>query len=337
MSTGESPSLPIGVIVTGGTLSALAHDPFEVLDYGQAGSLSSRQLIAHHGLQERFQFQPLDFDPVPSFDIGLPQWLRICALCDDALLKTPKLKGFVLTHGTGALEETAFVLSRLWSLPVPLIVTGAQRPASAVSSDGWMNFFQAACVAASDQVKAGVFVVAHGEIHLPDEVTKTVNFGLDTFRSPDAGPVGQVIGPEVQLVRQGLSHPQHPLADWRSLRTLPRVDLLYCHAEGDDVAIEAFISAGAQGIVLAGFAPGYATGIQARRLEAWIREEGGIVVVASRAAGAVVNNSRNDAHGFIPARRRSPVKARLLLQLALAAGLTAPQIAALFAEPQRGS
>lgn len=336
MSTGESPSLPIGVIVTGGTLSALAHDPFEVLDYGQAGSLSSRQLIAHHGLQERFQFQPLDFDPVPSFDIGLPQWLRICALCDDTLLKTPDLKGFVLTHGTGALEETAYVLSLLWSLPVPLIVTGAQRPASAVSSDGWMNFFQAACVATSDQVNAGVFVVAHGEIHLPDEVTKTVNFGLDTFRSPDAGPIGQIIGTEVYLLRQGLSHLQQPLVDWRSLQALPRVDLLYCHAEGDNVAIEAFISAGAQGIVFAGFAPGYATGLQARRLEDWIRQEDGIVVAASRAAGAVVNNSRNDGHGFIPARRLSPVKARLLLQLALAAGLSKPQIAALFAEPHKG-
>lgn len=337
MTQGKSPPAGIGVIVAGGTLSALAHDPFEILDYGQAGSLGARQLIAHYESQDRFRFHPLDFEPVPSFDIGLPQWLRICAMCDDALRGTPDLKGFVLTHGTGALEETAFFLSLLWDLPVPLIVTGAQRPASALGGDGWMNFHQAACVAASGQVTGGVLVVAHGEIHLPADVTKTANFGLDTFRSPDMGPVGQVIGNAVHLLRQEIRPTQRPLADWRNLSVLPRVDLLYCHAEGDAVAIEAFVAAGTQGIVLAGFAPGYATGVQARRLEAWIRQAGGIVVAASRATGPVVSNNRNDGHGFIPAGRHTPAKARLLLQLALAAGLAPRQIATLFSRSQKGT
>ncbi|PTM76403.1 hypothetical protein C8J29_1081, partial [Cereibacter johrii] len=121
--------------------------------------------------------------------------------------------------------------------------------------------------------------------------------------------------------------PRAPRGDWRSLRALPRVDILYCHSSGDACAIEAFIAAGAQGIVVAGFAPGYATGAQARRLETWVREEGGVVVMASRGHGPVVANSRNDGHGFLPAGRAAPVKARLLLQLALAAGRAPAQIA----------
>lgn len=326
----QSPRPRIAVIAGGGTLTALAHDPFEICDYGQAGSLDARGLIARcAALSDRIELVPLDFSPLPSFDMALPQWRDICRLCEAALRDTPDLSGFVLTHGTGSLEETAFFLSRVWDLPVPLVMTGAQRPASALGSDGYMNAFQAACVAATPEARAqGVLVVTHGEIHLPAEVTKTSNFGLDTFRSPDLGPIGLVTGGQVKFHRAPA--PIQPLVDWRDLHALPRVDIVFCHTAGDEIAIEAFIAAGARGIVAAGFAPGYTTGAQARRLERWVREDGGIVIAASRAHGPVVHNSRNDGHGFVPSGLFPPQKARILLQLALVAGLKPPQIAELF-------
>ncbi|AXQ95606.1 asparaginase [Cereibacter azotoformans] len=317
----------VAVIVGGGTLTALAHDPFEIRDYGQAGSLTAAELIARCGaISDRVALVPLDFTPLPSFDMGPAQWLALCRLCEEALRAEPDLAGFVLTHGTGSLEEAAFFLSLVWDLPVPLVVTGAQRPASALGSDGYMNFFQAARVAACPEARPQrVLVVLHGEIHRPAEVTKTHNFGLDSFRSPDLGPVGLVIGGEVRLGRAPAL--RAPLLDWRGMGPLPRVDILHCHSGGDACAIEAFIAAGARAIVAAGFAPGYATSAQAARLEVWIRDAGGLVVMASRAAGSVVATSRNDGHGFLPAGRHSPVKARLLLQLALAAGLAPAEIA----------
>lgn len=327
MSRQEAHRPKVAVIAGGGTLTALASDPFEICDYGQAGSLTAAQLIDRcAAMADRVALVPLAFEPRPSFDMGPEQWGAICGLCAAALAEDPGLAGFVLTHGTGSLEEAAFFLSLVWDLPVPLVVTGAQRPASALSSDGYMNLFQAALVAAEPQARAeGVLVVAHGEIHLPFEVTKTATFGLDTFRSPDLGPVGLVIGGQVRFLRPAA--PRAPRGDWRSLRALPRVDILYCHSSGDACAIEAFLAAGARGLVVAGFAPGYATGAQARRLETWVREEGGVVVMASRGHGPVVANSRNDGHGFLPAGRAAPVKARLLLQLALAAGRAPAQIA----------
>lgn len=332
---GSRPGIPpkVGVIVGGGTLTALAEDPFEICDYGQAGSLAARQLIERcAAMRDRACLLPLEFDPVPSFDVALPQWLALCRLCEETLAATPDLAGFVLTHGTGSLEETAFFLSRVWDLPVPLIVTGAQRPASALGSDGYMNFHQAACVAASTAASAaardfGVLVVMHGEIHLPAEVTKTRTFGLDSFRSPDLGPVGLVTGSAVSFGRSLPAAGSRVLADWRTLPSLPRVDIVFCHSGGDTIAIEAFIAAGAAGIVLAGFAPGYATGVQAQRLERWVRDEGGLVVAAARATGPVMRNSRNDGHGFLAAGRHPPQKARLLVQIALAAGLKPSQIA----------
>ena len=328
---GSRPGIPpkVGVIVGGGTLTALAEDPFEICDYGQAGSLTARQLIERcAAMRDRAFLVPLEFDPVPSFDVALPQWLALCQICEAALAATPDLTAFVLTHGTGSLEETAFFLSRVWDLPVPLVVTGAQRPASALGSDGYMNFHQAACVAASAAARDfGVLVVMHGEIHLPAEVTKTSTLGLDSFRSPDLGPVGLVTGSAVSFGRSLPAAGPRVLADWRKLAGLPRVDILFCHSGGDTVAIEAFIAAKAAGIVLAGFAPGYATSAQARRLERWVRDEGGVVVAAARATGPVMRNSRNDGHGFLAAGRHSPQKARLLVQIALAAGLKPSQIA----------
>ncbi|AMY69511.1 asparaginase [Frigidibacter mobilis] len=323
------PPPKVSVIVGGGTLTALAENPFEVCDYGQAGSLTARQLIERcAAMHDRVDLVPLEFDPVPSFDVALPQWLALCQLCEAALASMPDLAGFVLTHGTGSLEETAFFLSRVWDLPVPLVVTGAQRPASALGSDGYMNFHQAACVAANAAASGfGVLVVTHGEIHLPAEVTKTSTFGLDSFRSPDLGPVGLVTGSTVVFGRSLPAAGPRVLADWRKLTGLPRVDILFCHSGGDTIAIEAFIAAKAAGIVLAGFAPGYATGAQARRLERWVRDEGGLVVAAARATGPVVRNSRNDGHGFLAAGRHTPQKARLLVQIALAAGLKPSQIA----------
>ncbi len=323
----------VAVIVCGGTLTALSRDPFEIVNYGESGSLSAAELIGRcASLEDRFDFVALDFPTAPSFDIALPQWLALCRLCDAALREQPDIAGFVLTHGTGTLEETAFFLSLVWDQPVPITVTGAQRPASALGSDGYMNFYQAVCAAVHVPLRdTGVMVVTHGEVHLPAEVTKTTTFGLDTFRSPEIGPIAQLIGGTVNLRRRPLEPFARPLVDWRDITDLPRVDIIACYSGADETAINASIAAGARGLVTAGFAPGYVTSAQALRLQRWIEEDGGRVIAASRAMGPVPANARNDGHGFIPASRFLPQKARILLQLALSSGLSADQIAELFA------
>ncbi|ODT77174.1 MAG: L-asparaginase [Pelagibacterium sp. SCN 64-44] len=325
----------LALVVTGGTITALAADPFEVLDYGQAGALTAADLLARApGLAGDAEIVPVDFAALPSFDIYHPEWRRLLRLLHELHAAHPDLSGIVLTHGTGALEETAFMLSLVWDLPIPLALTGAQRPASALGSDGWMNLAQALrLVQQADATKLGVTVIANGEIHLATDVVKTSNLGLDTFMSPELGPVGLFAGLQPRLLRlpatRGSLQGRFPGA---LDRVLPRVDIVYCHSGGDAVAIEAFIAAGARGIVLAGFAPGYATSVQAKRLADWIEEENGIVVHSSRAFGLSVHNSRNAGHGFLPSGRFPPAKARLLLQLGLQARLARKEIGDLFAE-----
>ncbi|WP_335948671.1 asparaginase [Salipiger bermudensis] len=319
----------IGLIVAGGTITALAEDPFEINDYGHAGSLSPDALLERSGqLRGRFDVTNVPVDPAPSFDMGAERWAAICAACAATLKEAPSISGFVLTHGTGALPEAAFFLSLCWDLDVPLVVTGAQRPASAQGADGPMNLFHALTAAADQRLGGSVAVAFDGVLHDPRDVTKLHNSALDTFRSPRFGPLGRFAGSELDLFARSAA--PGPLLPWHRLGALPRVDILHCHSDGDAAAIEAFIAAGARGIVIAGFAPGYATSRQAKALETWVREGGGIVIAASQAFGRVPGNSRNRGHGFLPAAGFSPAKARILLQYALASQRSPAQIAELF-------
>lgn len=323
----------IALISTGGTIGALAHDPFEILDYGAAGSLDAADLLAGcPDLRRLARIEPVAFAAVPSFDIEVPQWLDLLALCERLARADADLAGIVLTHGTGSLEETAYVFSLLCPLEIPVVFVGAQRPPSAASSDAWMNLAQAVRVAGDPAARGlGPIVVMNGEIHATRDVRKTSNLGMEAFRSPDLGPIGIMAGLEPRIMRRPLHRAGptsflvgRPAAPW------PRVDILYCHSGGDAVAARAFVRAGARGIVLAGFPPGYATTEQARFLSRWCSRRDGIVVHASRADGMTVSTMRNAEAGFIASQGLTPVKARLLLSIALALGHGKAELAGIF-------
>lgn len=314
----------IALITTGGTIGALAEDPLEILDYGAAGSLDAAGLMARCPALERLaRIVPVAYAAVPSFDIHWPHWLDLLALCESLAAGQDDLAGIVITHGTGSLEETAYVFSLLCGLDIPVVFVGAQRPPSAAGSDAWMNLAQAIQVAGDRDARGlGALVVMNGEIHTARDVRKTSNLGVETFRSPELGQVGLVAGLEPRILRRPTHRagPTSAFAGRIAAAPAARVDILYCHAGGDAVAVEAFVAAGARAIVVAGFPPGYATSAQAAALSAWVRR-GGIVVQASRADGPTVATRRNAEAGFLPSRGLSPVKARLLLAVALSCGI----------------
>jgi L-asparaginase len=103
---------------------------------------------------------------------------------------------------------------------------------------------------------------------------------------------------------------------------LPRVDIAYAYAGADGVAIDAFVAAGAKGIVAAGFAPGYVTPAMSEAMARAV-QQGVAVVTSSRAmSGRAAKTTKNSALGFITADNLTPQKARVLLALALAHGIT---------------
>ena len=100
------------------------------------------------------------------------------------------------------------------------------------------------------------------------------------------------------------------------VQSLPRVDIIYAHADDDGIFVKAAMEAGAKGIIHAGTGHGSISyAVEAALYEA--AKNGCIVVRASRVVtGAVLNgHQRWQDAGFIPSRALSAQKSRILLQL----------------------
>ena len=137
-----------------------------------------------------------------------------------------------------------------------------------------------------------------------------------------------------RVILHGRPSPEHTRATPFTLSAigepLPRVDIAYAYGGADDVAVRAFIAAGARGIVSAGFAPGMGTPSERRCLEAASRD-GVVVVQASRVGSGRVARRKSVAEaGWIGAGDLNPQKARILLTLCLALDLSTEDIQSAF-------
>jgi L-asparaginase len=310
----------IAVIGTGGTISSLGASSLDVLDYPDFG-----QKLTCEALLERFPESRLVADPLPvtfrqvgSTDIGPKDWLEIRALIHRLAADEPAIAGFVIPHGTATLEETAFFLNLTLASVQPVVLVGAQRPASALGTDAGMNLVNALRVAGSAEARGkGVLVVLNDEIHAARDVVKTSTYRLQTFRSADFGALGHVDGDGVHFYRAPVrAHMPDTQFASLDLRALPRVEIIYSYAGADGALVDAAVATGARGLVSAGFAPGSPTPEQRAAFER-AAQSGIVVVQCSRATGRVAPRRRLRESGIVAGLDFSPQKARILLMLAL--------------------
>ncbi len=324
----------VAFIGTGGTISSLGAGPLDIVDYGaQRNMLKAGDILdTVPEVQEVAEVFAVPFDNVPSPSIYFPQWQKLAALCQTLVAETPDLAGIVIGHGTASLEETAYFLGLTVKVSIPVVVVGSQRPLSGLSTDAKMNLVNAVRVAASpDSVGRGVLVLLNDEISAAREVTKTATFRLQTFRVPDFGVLGYVDGSVVAYYRRT----ERKVApdtefDVSGLADLPRVDIVYSYAGSDGAAVDAFVAAGAKGIVSAGFAPGMASPGQIDALVR-AREAGVVVMQGTRAGSGIVHRGQRLTElGFLTSDNLNPQKARLLLALALTVTSDPAEIARIF-------
>ncbi|AJK45190.1 asparaginase [Burkholderia plantarii] len=234
-------------------------------------------------------------------------------LADDAI------DGVVLTHGTDTIEETAYFLHLTLKSAKPVVVVGALRPPSALSSDAALNLHAAIAVAAHPASHGlGTLVVANDEIHTARDVVKQHSYKLEAFRSP-YGPLGLIVDGAPRYYRRPL-RPHTLDTPWSAaaLPALPRVDLVHAYGELDPAWLEA-AAAGARGLVFAGTGNGNVAARLVDGLRAAARR-GTQVVRASRTGNGVVTRNGaqpDDAHGWLTVDDQIPQKARILLMLGL--------------------
>jgi L-asparaginase len=131
------------VLYTGGTFGMGMHDD------GSLVPLDLRQLGAHLPFLRRL---PLGLtvatfvDPLDSSAMSDSDWLDIA---DAIVAHAPGHAGVVVLHGTDTMAYSASALSFLLDgIDIPIVLTGAQRPVTALRSDGRENLVTALAIAA---------------------------------------------------------------------------------------------------------------------------------------------------------------------------------------------
>lgn len=325
----------VAVIGTGGTIASIGTGPFDILDYG-----ANEKMLHIDAILDLFpqvhdcaEIIPVPYKAIPSPDVGFSDWKALVLKMDEVAAATPDLAGFVITHGTASMEETAYMLSLVAKTSLPIVITGSQRPASALSTDAGMNLANAIRTAGCPEARGkGVLLLLNDEIHAARDVTKTSTFRLQTFRTPDFGVLGHADGDRVVFYRAPVRRtcPDTEF-DIRTLDALPRVDIVYAYAGSDGTASAAFVAAGARGIVSAGFAPGFAGSAEHAVLAQAVKDHGVIVVQSTRAgSGRVFRGKRMRDGAFLTADNLTPQKARLLLSLALSVTADPAEIERIF-------
>ncbi|MRI53997.1 asparaginase [Methylobacterium sp. DB1607] len=248
------------------------------------------------------------------------------------------LDGAVVIQGTDTIEETVFVLDTLVDGDKTVVVTGAMRGPESAGADGPGNLLAAAIVAGSPAARGlGVVAVLNDEIHAARLVQKAHTALPSAFRSPLAGPVGLVVEGEVRIWLRSHRGPvlTAPLAEEAAPVALLKVGI------GDDGRLLAALpDLGFRGAVIEGMGAGHVPEALAEIVSALVQRMP--VVLASRTqAGPVFSRTYGYpggeidllARGALSAGHLSGLKARLLLQILLRAGIERTAYARYFANP----
>lgn len=253
--------------------------------------------------------------------IGVTAQVR-AALADGAA-------GAVIVQGTDTIEETAFVLDCILATSAPVVVTGAMRGPQAAGADGPANLLASTIVAASGAINTGVLVVLGDTAHAARFVRKGHTGLPDAFTSAPHGPVGHIFEGRF---RRAVHLPERPLLSLNEGVAIPAVALVQISLGDDGRMLRHLVDMGFQGAVVSAMGAGHVPQSLAEGLGALA--ETMPVILSSRVAGGPVfertygfAGSEVDllARGLVPAGALGPLKARLLLQLALASDVAPGQ------------
>ena len=188
----------IKILATGGTIAGKAASSTQLTGY-TAGAYSVDDLLASvPALGELAQISGEQLCNIDSSSITDALLLRLAQRCNE-LLAQEDVDGVVITHGTDTMEETAFFLNLTVKSDKPVVLVGAMRPATAVSADGPLNIINAVKTAVcAESAGQGVLVVMNDEIYGGRDVMKTNTANVATFKAPNGGALGCIVGGEVR-------------------------------------------------------------------------------------------------------------------------------------------
>lgn len=335
----------VRLIATGGTISARA-----------GARLTAEDLVKLiPGVEKHATIETEQFANVSSGQLTLDHWLRLGRRINELFAADKALAGVVVTSGTDTLEETAYFLHLVVRSDRPVALVGAMRNPNTIGYEGPANLLQGFRVAAEPASRGkGVLVVLNDEINGAREATKSDALRLHTFRSRPAGVLGVVDADRVVYYRESVKrHTAKSEFDVASIEKLPRVDVIMAYQEAPGDLIKAAVDNGARGIVIAGVGAGGTSGTQREGIT-YATDKGVFVVTGTRTGSGRVAPRRGPPPASTSEERQrtpeelerlkrsqayeiaaedlAPIKARILLMLALTKTTNRDEIQRMFSE-----
>ena len=308
----------ITVVATGGTIAGQSETRTSFQSY-QAGRLLISDMVEalRPEIDDVAAVTTVQFGNRGSGGYAIPDYYDLTLEVERALQTADAV---VVTSGTTTMDEIVYWLDLTVQSQKPVVITGAMRPWTVISSDAQANLFNAIVLASSGNTHCfGTVLMMNDEFHAAKEVWKGNGMRLDTFVSRQMGILGYIDEREVYTYRapprvQNCSSPER----WQTPFDLSRIDksdlprtevLIGYQGAGLAEPVAAWANAGVDGIVLAG-----------ARIPAEVRAE-------AEAKGVVFHRTQRFRTG---GDNLYPQKARLLLLLALAFTDQPEQIATWF-------
>ena len=335
-ATQAAPLPKVFLFATGGTISNKA-----------GGRLTVEELIASiPGLDRRVSAAGEQFANTSSSALTLEQWLDLARRINARFASDRDLAGVVVTSGTDTLEELAYFLHLTVRDERPVVVVGSMRNPSTLGYEGAANLEDAFLTAAHPQSRGmGTVVVLNDEINSARDVTKNDALSLDTFGSGRYGVLGVVDGSGVAYYRKPLRrHSAASEFDVTAIKELPRVDVIMTYQGATGDVINAVVDAGAKGVILATAGAGATSGTQGAGITYAVgknvfvvtttRTGSGRIAVRGGGAGGRGGGGRGAAGPIyrIAGDDLEPIKARILLMLAIATTTDGAAIQRMFSE-----
>jgi L-asparaginase len=307
------------IIATGGTIAGSAATQTEA-GY-KSGAVGVDALInAVPQLKDIAEVSGEQIASIGSQDMNDEVWLKLGKRVNEILAKSD-ISGVAITHGTDTMEETSYFLDLVVKSDKPVVLTGSMRPSTAMSADGPLNIYNAVAIAADPAARGrGVMVTVDDDIHAAHDIVKTHTTDVGTMSSGEAGLVGATLfGKDTWIRSPSHVHTSKSEFSIDGVTALPRVDIIYAHANMSPDIITSAVQNGAKGLVIAGVGDGNMTAFAAAAVKEAVAK-GVVVVRSSRTNGGIIRRNielSDDDMGTVASMQLNPGKARVLLQLAL--------------------
>lgn len=318
----------VHVMFTGGTIS-MKIDPETA---AAIPAFSGRDIVAHvPGLRRTARLSLEEYAQLPGPHVT-PGWMWGLKKRIEAHLADPKIDGVVVTHGTDTIEETAFLVDLTTETTKPVVFCGAMRTLGEPGSDGPSNLLIAVQTAANRDARGhGVLIAVGEQILAAGEAVKTHTQSLGSFKS-EIGPVAILERNGVRFVRSAVRRRRVHAASIDAL-----VDLHVMVTGSDDRLLRASVSSGAHGLVVEGTGAGNVPPLAAAAIKDALKASIPVVITSRCGTGSVAplygydgGGAQLQKMGCILGGNLVGQKARILLMVALGAGVSDLALKALF-------